>query len=89
MKNNGEYYHVELIASNTRAMLMKERVYGKNQVIEELEDGTIKVSLDMQNKNMILSYILQCGNEVKVLSPDWLVEELLKTIEEIKSKYWK
>ena len=89
MKNNGEYYHVELIASNTRTMLMKERVYGKNQVIEELEDGTIKVSLDMQNKNMILSYILQCGNEVKVLSPDWLVEELLKTIEEIKSKYWK
>ena len=89
LKNNGEYYHVELIASNTRAMLMKERVYGKNQVIEELEDGIIKVSLDMQNKNMILSYILQCGNEVKVLSPDWLVEELLQTIEEIKSKYWK
>ena len=87
MKKNGDYYHVELIVSNKRAMLMKERVYGKNQVVEELDDGTIKVSLDMQQKEMILSYVLQCGKDVKVLSPEWLKEDLINTINEIKSFY--
>lgn len=76
LKNNGDYYHLEFIAKGVRAMLMKERVYGKNQVIEELEDGNVKVSLDMQNKGAIISFVLGCGTDIELLSPDWLIEEV-------------
>lgn len=76
MSQNGEYYHIELIAYGKRAMLMRERLYGKNQVIEQIDDNKIKVSLDMQNKEMIVSYILSCRVDVKVLSPNWLIEEI-------------
>ena len=85
--NNGQYEHVEFIATGTRAFLMRERQYGKNQVIEELEDGSIKVSVDMQNKVQILSFALGCGSEIEVLSPEWLKDEIKQVALEIIDKY--
>ena len=87
LKNNGEYHHVSLIATGTRAMLLKERVYGKNQVITELEDGSIKVELDMQNDNTIVSFALSCGDEVTILEPQWLIDQVKTKIDSIRSKY--
>lgn len=89
MSQNGDYYHIELIASRKRAMLMKERVYGKNQLFDKINDNDIKVSLDMQNKDMILSFILSCGNDVKVLSPEWLINDIKNKLEEISQLYTK
>ena len=87
MKNNGEYHHVSLIATGTRAMLFKERVYGKNQTIEELEDGSIKVNLDMQNDNTMVSFALSCGDEATFLEPQWLIDKIKEKAESIKQKY--
>ena len=65
-----------------RKILIKERIYGKNQVVEKLDEDTVKVSLDMQNKNAIISFILSCGTDVKVISPQWLIDEVkIKLIE--------
>lgn len=86
-RNNGEFYHIELIANNKRAMLMQEREYGKNQVVEKIDDMHVKVSLDMQNKELILSYILQCGSDVEVIEPQWLKEELITKIKSIINIY--
>ena len=86
-KNNGDYYHIELIANKKRAMLMKERVYGKNQVVEELGDDKVKVCLEMQNKELIISYILSCGTDVEVLEPQWLKQEIINKIEQIINFY--
>ena len=86
-KNNGEYHHVVLIARGTRAMLLKERVYGKNQTITDLEDGSIKVELDMQNDSTMVSFVLQCGTEVKVLEPKWLVDKVKESIEQMAKMY--
>lgn len=87
MKYNGEYHHVVLIAKGTRARLLKERVYGKNQTIEELDDGSIKVSMEMQNDNTIVSFALSCGDEAKFLEPQWLVDAIKEKIEAMHNLY--
>lgn len=89
LKQNGNYYHIEFIATGTRAILMEERVYGKNQIIEDLEDGSVKVSLDMQNDDAIVSFALGCGTDITILEPEWLIERVKEKIVEIHRRYEK
>ena len=87
LRKNGEYHHVVLIATGTRAMLLKERVYGKNQTITELGDGSIKVEMDMQNDKTMVSFALQSGSEMKILEPEWLVEKVKEEAQKIVEMY--
>ena len=87
LKQNGNYYHVEFIATGTRAVLMKERIYGKNQVVEDIDNNTVKVSLDMQNDDAIVSFVLGCGKDITILEPKWLVDRVRFEIEQIYNKY--
>lgn len=84
MKQNGEYYRVELELRDLKTV-MQERLYGKNQSIEEIDSHRIRFSCDMQNKNMILSFVLSFGSKCRVISPEWLkelvLEELSKTFD--------
>jgi len=86
-KQNGEYHHVVLIATGTRAMLLKERVYGKNQTVTELDDGSIKVEMDMQNDNTMVAFVLQAGGEMKVLEPQWLIDMVKEEVQKIEALY--
>ena len=86
-KDNGDYHHVVMTATGTRAMLLKERVYGRNQTIEELEDGSIKVEMDMQDDGTMLSFALSCGNEAVFYEPQWLIEKLTEKAQEILALY--
>lgn len=86
-KSNGDYHRVVLIATGTRAMLFKERLYGKNQTVEELDDGSIKVSLDMQNDNTMISFALSCGSEATFLEPQWLIDSIKEKIDLMRKKY--
>ncbi len=85
--NNGPFVHCVFLMSGVRKHLVKERVYGKNQVVEELEDGRAKVSLDMQNEDTIVSYVLGCGNDIEVLEPLWLIDRVKETAKKIIEKY--
>ena len=86
-KSNGEWYHVEFIASGIYASLCKERIYGKNQVVEVIDDEHTKMSVDMQNKGNILTFILGFGKDIQVLEPKWLKDELKETAEHIMDLY--
>ena len=81
MKKNGDFYHVKLEISNMNTV-MNERIYGKNQKIEEIDSKKLIFDCDMQNKDMILSFVLSLGKNCKVLEPDWLVEN-------VKNALWK
>lgn len=87
LKNNGEYHHVVLVATGTRAMLLKERVYGKNQVVTDQEDGSVKVEMDMQNDNTMVSFALSCGAEATFLEPQWLIDKIKEQAKQINEKY--
>jgi len=88
-KNNGEWYHVEFIAYGNYASLVKERVYGKNQVVEPIDDNSTKVSVDMQNQENIRVFILGFGLDIDVLKPEWLKNDLLCIGRGIANKYSK
>ena len=68
MKNNGEWYDVELKIYGKTAVVIKERIYGKNQQIIENEDGSIILKVTMQNKNDIDSFILKMKDDCEVIS---------------------
>ena len=86
-KNNGDWYHVEFIASGTYASLVKERIYGKNQVVEAIDDQHTKVTVDMQNQENILVFILGFNRNIEVLEPEWLKEKLISYANYLYSTY--
>ena len=77
MKNNGEFYHVKFIATGPYASLVKERIYGKNQVVTAIDDHSTMVDVDMQNKENIIVFILGFNKNIRVLEPQWLIDELV------------
>lgn len=86
-KNNGDWYHIEFIAYGNYASLCKERIYGKNQVVEAIDDNSTKVSVDMQNKENIRVFVLGFGENITVLEPQWLKEDILNQAKAIAEKY--
>ena len=86
-KSNGDWYHLEFIAYNIQASLVQERIYGKNQIVEPIDEKSTKVIVDMQNKDNILSFVLGFGRDIKVLEPEWLIDELKSISLEIYNTY--
>lgn len=86
MKKNGDYYHVVLEFKDVNVAI-KERVYGKNQKITDLGDNKIRFECDMQNKDMILSFVLSFGSHAKIIEPEWLKDNITNTITEMIDNY--
>ena len=85
--NNGDWYHVEFIAKNVYAQLCKERIYGKNQFVEIIDEKNTLVKVDMQNKENIIQFILGFGKDIEVIEPQWLKDELIDCAEFILKNY--
>ena len=79
MVKNGDYYHIKLELTNLNTVI-KERIYGKNQKIEEIDDKHAIFSCDMQNQEMILTFVLSLGHKCKVLEPSWLKDRVKETL---------
>ena len=75
MKNNGEWYPIKLKLTGNFAMLVTERIYGKNQTVEALDSNTTILSVEMQNKDDIVSFVLGFRDKCEVLEPEWLREK--------------
>ena len=86
MKQNGDFYNIKLQLTDLKTV-MEERIYGKNQHIEVIDDHYINFSCDMQNKDMILSFVLSFGSKCRVLSPLWLVDMVKDEINKINNLY--
>ena len=87
MKQNGEWYPIKLKITGKYAMLVKERIYGKNQTVEPIDKDTTILSVEMQNKEDILSFILGFGPHCEVLEPEWFREKIYSYLEDIFEKY--
>ena len=86
-KNNGDWYHVEFIAYGNYASLCKERIYGKNQVVEAIDENSTKVCVDMQNQESIRVFVLGFGENITILKPQWLKDDLKRIAKTIEEKY--
>ena len=89
MKNNGDWYPIKLKLTGNYAMLVKERIYGKEQTVESVDDKTTILSVKMQGQENILVFVLGFGANCEVLEPEWLKEKVVETIDAIYKKYKK
>lgn len=87
MKQNGEWYPIKLKLTGPYAMLVKERIYGKEQTAEAVDENTSILSVSMQNIEAIKGFVLGFGTNCEVLEPLWLREKIMKEAEEIASGY--
>ena len=87
MKNNGEWYPIKLKLTGNFAMLVKERIYGKNQIVEAVDTNTTILSVEMQNKDDIVSFVLGFRDQCEVLEPEWLKRQMKKTIDILRYRY--
>lgn len=88
-KNNGEWYHIEFIAYGNYASLCRERIYGKNQVVEAIDENSTRVSVDMQNEENILVFVLGFNTNIKVIEPQWLKDRLIQCGNHLINEYSK
>ena len=87
MRQNGEWYPIKLKITGKYAMLVKERIYGKNQTVEAVDQNTSILSVEMQNKEDILVFVLGFGANCEVLEPEWLIDDLCNATILISKKY--
>ncbi len=87
MKQNGEWYPIKLKLTGNYAMLVKERIYGKDQKVEVVDEKTTILSCKMQNKENIKVFVLGFGENCEVLEPKWLREVLKETTIRINKFY--
>jgi len=85
MKVNGEWYKIKIKITGIYSILVRDRIYGKNQSIEELDDESIILSCEMQNIYRVVSFILSMGNNCEVLES----EEIKKMIKDTIKKMYK
>ena len=87
MKQNGEWFPIKLELHGEYAMLVRERVYGKNQTLECVDSDTSVLSCEMQNREEIVSFVMGFGKYCKVLEPKWLQEEVKQQLAAIAALY--
>ncbi len=87
MKNNGEYFDVEIEFKNPYAALIKERIYGKNQVLEIVDEQTTILKCKMQNLDNIVAFVLGCGDKALVHSPQIVIDKVKEVVNKVKLKY--
>ena len=86
LTESDEFYRISLELKNLNVVI-QERIYGRNQEIEVIDDKTCILNCDMQNQKMILSFVLSFGMNCKVLSPDWLKDMVSNELEKALENY--
>lgn len=75
IKKDEEYIHVEIELTNLNKVIANH-IYGKNQEIVNVSVNKSILKCDMQNKGSIIAFVMSFGPSAKVLSPEWLKEEV-------------
>ena len=86
--NDGEVCRIKLKFSNSIAHRVKNLIYHPSQVQEEeLPDGSIIISFEVCGITEMKTWLVQWGDNVEVLEPGWLREDMYKLAEGILKVY--
>jgi predicted DNA-binding transcriptional regulator YafY len=69
------------------ARFVREREWHKSQRIDDLAGGRIRVTLDVCNDYALRAWILSFGSGARVISPNTLVESIVRQLEASRLKY--
>jgi predicted DNA-binding transcriptional regulator YafY len=85
--HQGPPERIEIIFEPRIARYVKERMWHSSQEIEEREDGTVLLTLNVSNDWALRSWILGFGPLAKVVSPPSLAAQILEEIEGARQRY--
>jgi len=71
---------VKILFRDLEARLVKERVWHSSQKIEELDDGSVVISMDLTGFEEIKKWVLSAGKDAEVLKPDWFRKEIAEEL---------
>ncbi len=78
-----EWYRIKFQLYGRSAVRAKDYCYGKEQIVEDLPDGSTVFEVTMHFRENIVSFILGFGRDCKVLEPYWLKEAIKENALEI------
>ena len=82
---NPQVYKIKFDKKSYAWLYSRDRIWGKNQTIEETKDGYI-LSFEASQDKPILRWVLGWGNEVTPLEPPELVENWKQKIAKMTAK---
>lgn len=86
--NDGEVCKVKLKFSPGLAFRAKSIIYHPSQVLEEeLIDGSVIISYSVCGIEEMKTWLIQWGNNVEVLEPGWLREDMCEFAEDVLNLY--
>ena len=86
-KKNDEWFDIKLEISGYFVKKIKEKKIGKNQKIEMIGKDKALLSVMMQYKFNIISFVMSLGSLCKVIEPLWLKEQVKKISLEMQNIY--
>lgn len=81
MKN--DVHEFELLIYGEQALLVAERKVGIHPQMQWIDDTTLHLCTIMEGKLDVISFILSLGNQVKVLAPKYLCDEIQSIVEKM------
>ena len=83
----GERFSVTAEFTGWAAQYVAERIWSEDQKITELGEGIIRLTFTTSSEQELIGWLLSFGEDVKVTSPKWLLEEMKYKIKAIQLLY--
>ena len=85
--NRGKPERVVVLFAPRIASYVRERTWHKSQKLQELSDGSVRMTLNVSIDAPLRTWVLGFGAFAKVESPTWLAEEILEQLDEAREAY--
>ena len=86
----GEVKTVKLLVENPEiARIMRETIWHPSQTFQQRRDGSLIMTLHVTDTHELFSWILSWGEKIKVLEPEGLRQEIIRTAKAIQAVYKK
>ena len=82
-----EAFEVEVEFTGFAAGFVAERIWSPDQKIQQLPGGKTHLSFSASSEPELVAWLLSFGDEARLLSPDWLVEEVKAQVAQMGEKY--
>lgn len=85
--NRGKPLRIVVTFKARVATYVRERTWHASQVLTDLDDGGVRMTLQVSADAALKTWILGFGAFAKVESPSWLAEEILEQLDEAREAY--
>lgn len=79
----------KLLFNPCMANYILEREWHKDQKLEQKEDGSVLLMFTSNQKQQVCSWVLSFGEDVEVLEPSFLRDQIIESAEKVLKKYKK